>query len=320
MLRTALITLGMIASGLVALPSGAAVKNVVAQAVKIEQHPYGFRGRTLSFYVGIPADERPNLPVVLFLEGDGTLCQDFKERIWRSFLEELTGRFYLVRPKTYLNAICGGLLRRGEEFKNSDFLYRLDELAVLLDAVEARFPGRPVYLAGHSAGADLAILFASRHPDRVAGLVNLSGGLRSLSELLPEIERAKAARRGGSRERLEKNLREVRETIAAVRARPDSAETFWGRTYRFWHQLFFTGVRELWASYDKPVLVLQGDRDLSGTPAAAVRADRDEWAAAGRSNFHFVFYPQLGHDLYKASVFLDIDRWLALQNSFPKPS
>lgn len=50
------------------------------------------------------------------------------------------------------------------------------DLATLIPALTAGHQGRPVYLAGHSLGAQFALMHASRYPQGLAGIVAFAGG------------------------------------------------------------------------------------------------------------------------------------------------
>lgn len=305
----------MLAFSLASVSCGTS-RNFLGRDITVDEFPYSFRGRELAFMVGSPTPEpAPWLPLVVFLEGDGTLCQGYKAGLWRRFLLRFTGDYLMVRPRTYVNSICGGLLFPGAEFKRADFAHRLEELEILLAVLRKEFSRRPVYLLGHSAGADLAILYASLHPAEIRGLINLGGGLRPLSELLPEIEHARAKRKSLPEQELVRRLDRVHHIIERVARHAGSDDPLWGRTWRFWHQLFFTGTRELWRSYDGSILVAQGMKDWHSTPAHTVLADRDELEQTGQHNIEFRFYADLGHNLMKPQVFRDVDMWLRRQTA-----
>lgn len=259
------------------------------------------------YFVGTPVTpEAQRLPVALFLEGDGSLCQRFSEGRWERFVTRFAGDHVLVRPVTRVNRLC-----ETPAFAAADFLHRVDETAELLAALETRYPGRPLYLIGHSAGAHVALLAAARRPAAVRGLVDLGGGVDELSRVLPAIVKAEAARGRLSSSVRDERLAEVGRLLAGVREEGPTDRPLWGRTYRFWSEMMFSGVSAGWRTTEIPALVIHGEDDLEAVPFELVRDARDELAAAGLAGPEFVFLPGVGHDLLDPEVFLLVDRWIA---------
>lgn len=296
-------TLAAVAS---VLAFGCAATNPFGREVQVERGTYSSQGERLDYLVGIPAGVADKAPVEVFVEGDGSQCQAWSEDLWRRFLVRRTGSALLVRPRTYVNTVCGG-----ERFVQADFLHRLAELGSLLAEVRHAHPGRPVFLVGHSAGAQLAVLHASAHPGEIAGIANLGGGTWPLARVVEEIAREKARRGQLSAAELQDRLARHETLLAKLRAAPDSTEPMWGRTQRFWSQMFFSGVRELWAATELPALVVHGTEDLDSVPASSVAKARDE--LAGKANVRFVFLEGEGHDLLKPKVFELVDEWVRSQ-------
>ncbi|MBA8956799.1 alpha/beta fold hydrolase [Actinomadura namibiensis] len=87
------------------------------------------------------------------------------QRYWRGLLPLLTGRYRVV---TFDGRA------RGKSGTSSDYSFAgcLDDITAVLDATGLQ---RPI-LAGWSHGAALAVRYAARHPDRVAGVVCVDGG------------------------------------------------------------------------------------------------------------------------------------------------
>lgn len=259
------------------------------------------------YVVGAPVTpDADRLPVAVFLEGDGSLCQRFSPGLWERFVTRFAGDFVLVRPVTRVNRTCGT-----PAFAAADFLHRVDETEALLATLEARYPGRPLYLVGHSAGAHLALLAATRRPASVRGLVNLGGGIDELSRVLPAIVRAREARGELSPARRDRELAGIEAFLADVRAVGPTDRPLWGRTYRFWNQMCFSGVSAAWRTTELPALVVHGEEDLAAVPFELVRDARDELAAAGVPGPRFVFLPGAGHDLLDPGVFRLVDAWIA---------
>jgi pimeloyl-ACP methyl ester carboxylesterase len=293
------------AGALACLTTGCAA-NLLGREIRVEERPYTFRGHALSYFAGTPVGrEAAPLPLVVFLEGDGPECQRFDAGRWTRFVRRFTGDHVLVRPRTRLSTLCGE-----PGFREADFLHRVDDLGALLDALRAERPGRGVYLVGHSAGAHVAILHVARGAPDVRGVVDLGGGLAELSRVLPEIERERHRRGAIDAEEAARRLGVVDGVVGEVRANAASTAPFWGRTYRFWGQMFFSGVDRLWRQARLPILVVHGEEDVDSVPVGMVRAAREELARSGEGSVTFDVRAGLGHDVLRADVFRAVDAWI----------
>lgn len=104
----------------------------------------------------------PARPVdLVFLHANG-----FNAHTYRTLLEPLGERFHIVAPDLRGHGATT-LPARPENRPNWD-----DMCSDVVDLVKA-IDGPPIVLAGHSMGATLAVLAASRAPDRVRGLALL---------------------------------------------------------------------------------------------------------------------------------------------------
>jgi pimeloyl-ACP methyl ester carboxylesterase len=88
------------------------------------------------------------------------------QRYWKGLLPLLTGRYRVV---TYDGR------GRGKSRPSSDYSFNnsLDDVTAVLDATGLK---RPI-LAGWSNGAAIAVRYAARHPDQVAGVVCIDGAM-----------------------------------------------------------------------------------------------------------------------------------------------
>jgi pimeloyl-ACP methyl ester carboxylesterase len=76
--------------------------------------------------------------------------------------------------------------------------YRCDRLLADVEALHAHLGFERIDLLGHSAGANLAVLYAAAHPERVDHLILLTPGLRALGvETADEQQEAAMRRRSG---------------------------------------------------------------------------------------------------------------------------
>ena len=141
--------------------------------------------------------------------------------------------------------------------------------------------------------------------------MNLGGGVRSLSEILPEIEREKARRGRISSGERDEELTRIGEISSDLRAHTRSDAPFWSRSYGFWHQMFFDELFAGWLHYAGPILIAHGTEDLESVPWSSVRSAVADFPPETRGRVRFVFYDGLGHDLVQPVVMRDVGRWIA---------
>jgi proline iminopeptidase len=175
--------------------------------------------------------------------------------------------------------------------------YRCGQMTEDVDALRAHLGLDQIDLLGHSAGGDLALLYAARYPERVARLVLVTPALRAVGlgvtddELLANLERRSA----------EPWFPDAKAAVQAAIAGDESAETalrylpfFYGR----WDEAarahaageaeqrspavaagyYAEGAfdpeetRAQLAKVTAPVLILAGEVDLGPTPERAAEA------------------------------------------------
>ncbi|MFO0616586.1 MAG: alpha/beta hydrolase [Polyangiaceae bacterium] len=285
--------------------------NMLGRSVAVESHDYTFKDESLSFVEGTSlsdpkgdATKRPpeytTQPVALFLEGDGSECQKYSDTGWEKFVRRFAGDYVLVRAKTFVNATCGT-----EKFAKFDFLSRLDELGVLLTEIKKTHEKQPIVLIGHSAGATLAVMYANAHPGEIAGLVNLGGGLDPLERVIKQAEREK----GLDPESLRESEGTIDAAIETAKGGGNPDKAMWGRTEKFWGQMFSVEVKEEWLKATVPVLVVHGDADVV-VPFALMAKNKRELKRKSKTNFAFDFEHGMNHDLFNDSVFLTVNDWI----------
>lgn len=268
--------------------SGARLIDTPLETTRI---PYQFAGHTLELYTATPSGDAQRLPILLLLEGDGGGCQAYSPKLWQRYLQRMTGHYTLVRPRNLVNAMC-----ETPAWGRLDFLHRRAELAVQVAALRQVWPARPLVLLGHSAGAHLAMLYAADEPDEIAAIVNLSGGVDALDQVILALYPQGMARR-----------RAV-DWIERMRANRTSDEPGDSRSPRFFAQMLDLPVGPLWRAYSGPLLLLHGERD-DAVPASLVRKGMAELAK--RPNLQARIEPAWDHDLlYRTAVYAEIDAWL----------
>ena len=200
------------------------------------------------------APERRAAPLMLFLhEGLGSLA------MWKDFPARLCGALG-CRGLVYSRPGYGrSTPRAADETWDQDFMHRQahELLPALLDAlgvdVDARAEDRP-WLFGHSDGASIALLYAARYPQRVAGVVAVAPHILVEDLSVTSIEQARIAY-------VETDLRQ---RLARYHDEPDSA--FWG-----WNRIWLDPGFRRWSIADEiatircPLLAVQGVDDEYGT-------------------------------------------------------
>ncbi|OJJ19627.1 hypothetical protein BKI52_20110 [marine bacterium AO1-C] len=122
---------------------------------------------------------KSNAPVLLFLhEALGSIPQ------WKSFPKELSEAVSL--PAVIYERQGFGSSASRDQMPAKDYLEK--EAWEVLPAVLAYFNLSKVILVGHSDGGSIALLFASRFPDRVAGIITEAAHVFVETETLEGIQ------------------------------------------------------------------------------------------------------------------------------------
>lgn len=295
--------------------------NMLGKHVSLGHYEYAFKGETLQSVEGAAFDDpiptptdgskpKPVLdkthPVVVFVESDGSACESSGDGGWDDFVTQYTGHYVLVRPRTLANALCDRA-----EFAKLRFLQRVDELDLVVKDARARHPNQPVILVGYGRGASIAVLYHIKNADKVAGIVNLGGGLDPFERVLIEIEREK----GLDSKALQARRKELDAIFAKLRKNPESSAPMWERTEAFWNELIFLETKELWLESKIPVLVVHGTEDKAGVPFNLMGRLKREFKRANKDNVEFRFLTGEDDDLESTHVFLLIDEWV--KQKFP---
>ena len=192
-------------------------------------------------------------PLIVFLhEGLGSVS------MWRDFPQRLCEA-----------ANCRGLVysrpgygrstpRASTESWAPDFMHvqAHEMLPALLAAVDVDVNTTPPFLFGHSDGGTIALLYAARFPNALAGAIVLAPHIFVEEVSLRSIASARDAYVGG----------DLRPRLARHHADPDSA--FWG-----WNNAWLNPAFADWAITDElapitaPLLAIQGQGDEYGTLA-----------------------------------------------------
>ncbi len=209
-----------------------------------------WRGRAVSVEHQWIAPKTTNAPLIVFLhEGLGSLS------MWKDFPERLCDAAQ-VRGLVYSRPGYGkSTPRAADEQWASDFMHRQahEVLPALLNILGV---AEPIWLFGHSDGGSIALLYAARFAESVAGAVVMAPHI--VVEALSVTSIAK------TREAYEKT--DLRQRLSKYHNDPDSA--FWG-----WNRIWLDPAFGHWSierdleSITCPLLAMQGIDDQYGTLA-----------------------------------------------------
>jgi len=195
--------------------------------------------------------QRVGTPMVVFLhEGLGSLA------MWKDFPQQLCDAAQ-CRGLVYSRPGYGrSTARQADEIWDLDFMHRqaYEVLPALFEALGVDAEERPPWLYGHSDGGSIALLYAARFPDRVAGAMVAAPHILVEDLSVASIAAARNAY-------LEADLRD---RLAKYHDDPDSA--FWG-----WNRIWLAPKFRDWSieaeigSIRCPVLAVQGLDDEYGT-------------------------------------------------------
>jgi len=197
------------------------------------------------------APERRGAPLLVFLhEGLGSLA------MWKDFPQRLCAALG-CRGLVYSRPGYGRSTPRDpQEAWDLDFMHRQahELLPALLQALGVDTASDQPWLFGHSDGASIALLYAARFAQDIAGAIVLAPHNRVEELSLSSIEEARKAY-------LETDLRQ---RLARYHDDPDSA--FWG-----WNRIWLHPPFKAWSIEDEiaaircPLLAIQGVDDEYGT-------------------------------------------------------
>ncbi len=263
---------------------------------------FGAEGWELPATLALPKGEGP-FPAIVLVHGSGPNDRDetigpnkpFKDIAWGLASSGVAVLRYdkrtLVHGSRMVSMNTGaGALTINEE--------TVDD-AVLAAELMAKTPGvdkSKVFILGHSLGGMMIPRIAKRCPS-AAGFVVLAGAARPLEDLILDQYAYIYSLDGSVSETEKKNLERLKEQAARAKDPSLSPDTPPGQLplgcpARYWIDLRTYRPAEEAASIEKPVLVLQGERDYQVT-----MEDFALWRKGfdGRSNAVLKSYPALNH-------------------------
>ena len=197
--------------------------------------------------------EQADAPLMVFLhEGLGSVA------MWKNFPQRLCAALG-CRGLVYSRPGYGrSTLREPQDLWDLDFLHRQAHqvLPALLQALGVDTAGDQPWLFGHSDGASIALLYAARYLNHIAGAIVLAPHTVVEDVALASIDLARRAYVDG----------DLRQRLARYHDDPDSA--FWG-----WNRIWLQPSFRHWSIDDEiaaircPLLAVQGLDDEYGTLA-----------------------------------------------------
>ena len=210
-----------------------------------------WRERTVQVeYTWVQGSATPTALCVMLHEGLGSL------RMWKDFPQQLCQRMGW-RGLVYSRPGYGGSSARArDEHWGCDFMHHqaFEVLPALLQALKVAQGPLPVWLLGHSDGASIALLYASRYGSELEGCIALAPHVMVESITVESIALARQAYLDGDlRTRLQ-------------RYHDDVDSTFWGWNNIWLHPDFRTwSIESEIAAIRCPLLLIQGQDDEYGT-------------------------------------------------------
>ena len=195
--------------------------------------------------------DRSTSPLIVFLhEGLGSLS------MWKDFPQRLcdaSGCCGLVYSRPGYGASTPRAL---DEAWGMDFMHKQahEVLPALLRALHIDSVARRPWLFGHSDGGSIALLYAAKFPDHIAGLIVLAPHILVEDISVSSIVKAREAYRAA----------DLRQRLSRHHADPDSA--FWGWNNIWLHPLFREWSIEAEIETIRcPLLAVQGLDDEYGS-------------------------------------------------------
>jgi len=245
---------------------------------------------------------KENVPVAILLHGSGPNDRDetigpnkvFRDLAWGLAKEGIASIRYDKRTNIYGTRSTA----EGEGLTlNSEVVDDAVSAIMLAKSLKQINPEK-IYLVGHSLGAMLAPLVATRCK-QLKGIIMMSGNARSLEDLLPEQVEYITSLDGLSAEE-EKQLKELKTQVANVkklgkRGYDSSISLPLGLPASYWKDLNTYKQTDVARKLTLPILILQGERDYQVT-----MEDYNMWFSVlhNRPNVTFKLYPKLNH-LYR---------------------
>jgi acylglycerol lipase len=202
----------------------------------------------------------------------------------------------------------------GQRALIDNFTYLLDDLDRVVSDAAAAFPGKQVFLLGHSMGGCIALAYALRNPSKLSGLI-LSGPAASTHGVPKPLQFVvsligKLAPKSGIRELDAGGVSRDRDVVRAYESDP---LVFHGKMPAGTANAMLAAAKGFPAklpSLSLPLLVVHGSADL----LVSVESGRQVHALAGSSDKTLKVYDGLYHEVFnepeREKVLADVSSWL----------
>ncbi len=252
--------------------------------------------------LSIPKSKTP-MPVVIIVPGSGGIDKDcsigpnkiYKDLAWGLASKGIAAFRYDKKTHHYLNKLLEDDSLGKEPFTvENEYLQDLEEI---ISAIAARKEINPnqTYILGHSQGGYLIPMLNKKFKN-IAGYISMAGTLREIPSLaIEQIEyingsQKLASKDSGAMADLKEKMQNS--TRARIHSMTSNAQVMGPYTVDYWKYLAAYHPEELALKINKPLYVLQGERDYQ-----VKMLDFDIWKKTmqNKKQVSFKSYPTLNH-------------------------
>lgn len=239
-------------------------------------------------------------PVVILVHGSGPQDRDetigankpFRDLAWGLASQGIAVLRYEKRTKEYQTKMAA---MQNSITVKEETLDDVNAAVNYVKSAEKINPGK-IFILGHSLGGMLMPRIAKANPD-AAGYIIMAGLTRPMEDTMLDQLTYIASLPGESGKKAATMLAQVKEQVQNVKSKdlslntPSSTLPF-GSPASYWLDLRGYNPAEMAKSIEKPMLILQGQRDYQVTVE-----DFDNWktALSAKSNIEYKLYPKLYH-------------------------
>lgn len=263
---------------------------------------YGGNDFKNSGRLSIPKSKSP-MSVVIIVPGSGGIDKDcsigpnkiYKDLAWGLASKGIAAFRYDKKTHQYLNKLLENDSLNKELFTvENEYLHDLEEIITAIAARKEINPNQ-IYILGHSQGGYLIPLFNKKFK-RIAGFISMAGTLREIPSLaIEQIEYINGSQKLSGKDSLamadlkEKMQNSIR---AHIHSMTSNAQVMGPYTVAYWKYLAAYHPAELALKINKPLYVLQGERDYQ-----VKMRDFDIWKKTmqNKKQVSFKSYPSLNH-------------------------